>query len=82
MIRFSGRSPRGRLILAFGLTEENVKRLQAGKPVHNHCDDMGFAGEVMIFVGKDEATMEAMLRREGIIDQDTIVHDEASKPKN
>lgn len=62
MIRFNGRNERGRLLLGFGISEGNVQRLKEGKPIHIHADEMGFAGEIMIFYGETEDEIARQLK--------------------
>jgi hypothetical protein len=62
MIRFSGSSNRGRAIIGIGISEGNVQRLKEGKPIHIHADDMGFAGEIVIFYGETEDLLAKQLR--------------------
>ncbi len=80
MIRFSAKSDKGRQLIAIGLSEGNVQRMQAGFPIHVHCDDMGFAGEIMIFTGKDEVSMTNMLINAGLDIGEVM--DTSKQPKN
>lgn len=63
MIKISGTYSNGTFIL-LGLSHENVKRLEEGKPISVDLKEMGLNdGHLMIFVGETEQTMEADIRR-------------------
>ena len=74
MIRATMQSTSGRRVILLGLEEGNVDRLRAGKPMHIHCDDMGFAGEIVIILGKDVEALHAMVKP--MLSPDTIINDE------
>ena len=52
----------GRTTYVFGLSEENLRRLKEGKPIHFHLEQLGGTGEVLIMYGKTEESIEAELR--------------------
>jgi hypothetical protein len=79
MIRMSAETGAGRRLIVLGLSEKNIEKLREGKPIHIHADDMGFAGEIMIFTGKDEATMTDMVKP--FIGPETQVNDERNRPR-
>lgn len=55
------RARAGRAII-FGLTEENIKRLKDGKPIHVDLKEMGMPmGSLTIFYGPTEDIMETQL---------------------
>lgn len=54
MIRASARTKDGKLLLIFGISEENVKRLKEDKPMHFQADDLGLKAEVIIFYAESE----------------------------
>lgn len=59
MVKFKAEGKGGRPLYGLGLTEENVKRLVAGNPIHIHGEQMGFgAQDLMIFFGKDEEAIK------------------------
>jgi hypothetical protein len=47
-------------IVGLGLSDENIRRLQGDQPIRVHLGALGVPGdiEVLVFAGKDEATME------------------------
>jgi hypothetical protein len=53
----------GRPILIFGLSDENIRRLQAGDPIKFELGDLGIQPSipVAIIAGRDEETMRAQL---------------------
>lgn len=62
MIRAGFTTPDGRLVLLLGLSEENVRRMRAGSPVHVDGKDMGVDAEIVIFGGRgDEQDLRAVL---------------------
>jgi hypothetical protein len=77
MIRMAATNTRGRKIIVLGLSEKNIEKLREGKPIHIHADEMGFPGEIMIFTGKDEASMAEMVKP--FIGPDTDVREEAEE---
>jgi hypothetical protein len=79
MIKMRGEGAKGRPVIILGLSEANIDRLREGKPIHLHADDMGFVGEIVIFVGKDEATMARQMQP--FIGPGTVVHDESKRPR-
>lgn len=70
MIRFrTGRSAK-RDIAFIGLSEENVARLKAGKPIRIKRDDpLGLGVEVVIYHGADEIEMTRELENHGFMPQ-------------
>lgn len=77
MIKFTGEHG-GRTYIGFGLSEENLKRMEHGMPILVHLDDLGMGDkpfqEVLIFTGKDESTMLEELEKVGAIGQTTVMH--------
>ncbi len=49
-------------LIGFGLSAENVKRLQAGEPIRFSLAEMGLPGEVLIFYGETEEAMAEWLK--------------------
>lgn len=72
MIRAGARGKDGPLIVA-GLSEGNIMRLKAGQPIKAPLRSFGpdLPGNLVIFYGKTEAEMEAMLRQHGLITEGT-----------
>lgn len=54
MIRASARTKDGKLLLIFGISEENVKRLKEDHPMHFQTDDLGVNAEVIVFYAESE----------------------------
>ncbi len=50
----------GRTIIVLGLEEGNIERLRKGHPIHIHADELGFAGEITIFLGKDADELQKL----------------------
>jgi hypothetical protein len=65
-----------RKIILLGLEEGNIDRLRKGHPIHVTGDPMGFAGDIMIILGKDSEDLKRQL--ESLITEDTITHDNRS----
>lgn len=83
MIKATATSPDGsRKIVMLGLSEENLRRLRQDKPIHIGPGEMVQLGlpavELVIFWGKDEATMAKMM--EPMIDAETRVHNVGPPP--
>ncbi len=74
MIKAKMTGKNGEPRLMFGLSAENVKRLQAGQPIAINLTEMGLEGDVLIFYGETEADMAQMLKP--YINEDTVVHNE------
>ena len=55
----------GGRILLFGLSKENLKRLQEDQPIHIFLSELGDYGkdEVMIVYGETEQSIEADLKK-------------------
>lgn len=58
--------------LGFGLSAENIKRLQAGQPIVINLSEMGVKAEMIIFYGETEQSMYENLKH--MIGPDTEVH--------
>lgn len=76
MIRAAAVGANGRRVMLLGLSEAKVQRMREGKPIHIHADEMGFAGEIIIMVGKDEAALQETLAP--LIGPETRVRDETN----
>jgi len=62
MIRMLGHNTKTkRPMIILGLSDNNIKALRDGKPIHIHADDMGYPGEIIIFTGKTEDDMAKMI---------------------
>lgn len=73
MIRASVKSEAGRTMILLGLEEGNVDRLRKGMPIHIHADELGFAGEIVIILGKDVTDLTEQLAP--LIGPETSVRD-------
>jgi len=71
MIQATATHPNGRRIIFLGIEEGNVTRLREGKPIHIHADQLGFAGEIVIVLGKDSAELQAMFKP--FLTPDTVI---------
>ena len=72
MIKFKFTGRDGKAGIGFGLSAENVKRLQAGQPIAIDLTEMGIEADVMIFYGETEVDMYNDLKE--FIGKDTKVH--------
>jgi len=68
MIRFKVKSKSGdKVLLGFGLSEENVTKLKAGDPILFSLEELGIEGtEVLIIYGKTEDDMRKNLDTKGL----------------
>jgi hypothetical protein len=68
----------GRTLLVFGLSAENIRRLQEGQPIRVTQTSHGQAVPenlvVVMFAGDTEGTMEADLRKYRLIGPETVVN--------
>ena len=75
MIKFTGHTDDGRLILGFGLSKGNMDRLLAGQPIRVVVDaplpgGMGIAGmavDVIIVGGETESSIEADFKKHNLV---------------
>ena len=81
MITFSGKNNRGRPLLGFGLSEKNLEKLREGLPIHLHADEMGFAGDVLIFYGKTEDDLAKQMIEGGFVEKE-VVRDHRKQKRN
>lgn len=77
MIRATVTSGAGRRMILLGLEEGNVTRLREGKPIHIHADELGFAGEIVIILGKDADALRDALAP--LIGPETAIKDERGR---
>jgi hypothetical protein len=78
MVKFAA-SGVGRTLVGLGLEAENITRLQKKQPIRVRFADLGFTGalgtvEIMIFAGKDAASMRLDLA--DFIGLDTVIFPE------
>ncbi len=66
MIKARSNHPTRGPLLLFGLSAENIKRLQSGQPIKINLTEMGMQGEVLIMYGQTEAAIVEELRQAGI----------------
>lgn len=83
MIKFTGKSPTGK-ILGLGLSEENIKRLKTGQPIHlwvaEFMPQMDEITEILILYGETEEAIAENLS--DLMTQDTIIKDERKRKKH
>lgn len=79
MIRAAGRMDSGRPFIILGLEEGNIDRLRKGQPIHIHADELGFAGELIVILGKDVTDLQKMCAP--FIGARTAVADERGRKK-
>ena len=77
MIRATITSAAGRPVILLGLEEGNVTRLREGKPIHIHADELGFAGEILIILGKDAEALRETLAP--MIGPSTAIRDDRAR---
>jgi hypothetical protein len=67
----------GHQMIMLGLSEENVRRLQGGKPIdikrESHGDGVPEGWEIVIFVGETEQSMKKELESLGAIGPETKI---------
>lgn len=75
MIKCTARLEGGSHLLVLGLTDGNLERLRAGEPIAFDLMGLGlpWEGKVTIFHGRDEVTIERMLREGGLIGPGTEI---------
>lgn len=66
MIKLRTTDATGRIRLTFGLSAENIRRLQDGQPILFNLDEFGFESEVLIITGETEESMKDDLRKAGL----------------
>lgn len=70
-------------LLVLGLSHENIKRLQDGKPIRVTRESHGLAVpaglKLVIFTGETEASMEADLRKFGLIGDTTVLNQQKAQ---
>lgn len=71
MIKFKA-SKDDKELIGFGLSEENVRKLKDGMPIHIDDSDLSDQ-EILIFYGKTEKDMMDSIYRMGIIGSDTKI---------
>lgn len=72
-----------RTLWLFGLSRGNINRLMAGQPILIRGNDLGLEKpvDITIIFGETEEDMEIMLRREGMITEQTETHYDPKLPK-
>lgn len=77
MVKFSVKDKNDQRMLGVGLSEENVKRLKEGMPIHIKSEDLsnltGWEGSIFIMYGKTEDDIKDQLS--SLIGPDTDVQD-------
>jgi hypothetical protein len=63
----------GKVLLVFGISAENITRLQGGDPIQIDLTEMGLSGEMLIFYG--ETTGDLIEQINPFIGSETIVKD-------
>lgn len=53
--------------LIIGLSKANITKLHEGFPIRTSLAELGLPGELVIFTGDTEASMEAELRSAGML---------------
>lgn len=68
MIRFSARGKNGNTIVTAGITDENIRRLKLGDPIHFSLEDFGIEGsEIIIMYGPTEDAIKQALIKGGLL---------------
>jgi len=63
MLKFASTGSNGKTIVGFGVSRGNVERLEQGKPMLVHLDEMGLAPyDILIFYGEDEAALHEAVK--------------------
>ena len=67
MLKMVGTTPDGQVVVFLGLSRENLRRLQADRPIKVRLEEVGLGvGELVIFFGETEESMLADLQRAGV----------------
>lgn len=53
----------GQVMVVIGLSDENIRRLQAGLPIDTDLSEIGLAGRLFIFSGETEEAMRDQIVR-------------------
>lgn len=69
----------GRPIVLLGLSENNLKKLREGLPIHIFGKEMEVAVDIVIFAGKDETDLTKMVQP--LLDKATVVQDRRKEKK-
>ena len=79
MIKATGRTGDGDVLLLLGLSRLNTERLLAGQPIRVHGTDVGLPGlQVVIIGGETEGTMRTEMETHGLIDPDALMRKDHS----
>lgn len=78
MLKFLSRGE-NRTLVGLGLTNENLRRMQEGLPVHLKLSEMGLEGpqgeiEFFVYHGKNEESLKRELEKGGLIGPETEEH--------
>ena len=74
MIKLFTKNGKEGFVLIFGLSAENLTRLQQDKPIKIDMTELGWSeGTVIIYAGDTEEKMAQQLKEWGMIDPDTDI---------
>jgi hypothetical protein len=81
MIKMSARDDRtGRGVIIFGITEDNIRALKAGSPIHVTADELGFTGDIIIDY---ESTLDRLMKKfKQFIGPNTHLSDTTGQKRN
>jgi hypothetical protein len=80
MIQAKATMPDGRVLILLGLSQGNIDRLKAGRPLHVDPQVLlsvqpgDVIGGITIIYGETEGAIAQLLHDGGMIDRDTVVH--------
>jgi hypothetical protein len=78
MIKFTGSSDDGRVLVGLGLSEGNLQMMRKGNPIHIFGAEMNSPVDIIIFWGAtDQALAEAM---KPYIGPETVISDLLTNP--
>ncbi len=67
MVRFKAQGQDGRILLGFGLSNKNIKKLKKGEPILFSLEDFGYENtDMTIVAGDTEESLKDDFRRMGI----------------
>lgn len=79
MVKFSFKRKSGKIVMGFGINQDNVRRLKKGDPIFVDLSQFGIDGEILIFYGETEQDLVAFVSPH--IDKETKVYSEGNNDR-
>ena len=80
MLKFRG-SSNNREFLGLILEEGNLTRLREGHPIHILKEEMDLPFDILIMHTKDLAATVRDFQAKGLVDNNTVIHDERARKR-